>query len=185
MKRIFLAVICIVMLTSTVATADQAGEKKAVLKMLEITNARNMSVQIMKSMEAMMDRQFQTETVKLSPKGQEALMAIRKDTVKWLQENFSWDQMKDMYVDIYTQVFTEDEINQLVQFYQSPLGKKMLAKMPELIRLTFEKSQALVQKKMPLFQEKLQKSLSNLEAKYGNKTAQNQMDPESPENQQK
>ena len=33
----------------------------------------------------------------------------------------------------------------------------MLDKMPELLRVTFEKTQALIQKKMPIFQENLEK----------------------------
>ncbi len=176
MKRTLLAVICILTFTSTVALADQASEKQAVLKMLEITNARNMADQVMKSMEAMMDSQFQEAAVQLSPEGRKELDAVREDSVNWLRDNLSWDQMKDMYVDIYTQVFTEDEINQLVQFYQSPLGRTMLEKMPELLRLTLEKSQALVQKRMPVFQKKLQKTLSDLEAKYKCNPSQKQVD---------
>ena len=182
MKRIILSVLCSVLLISSVAFADQAGEEEAILKLLDITKARNMSDQIMTSMEAMMDQQFQTASEHLSPKGQEALLTVRKDTVKWMQDNFSWDQMKDTYMDIYTQVFTEDEINQLVEFYQSPLGVKMLEKMPELLRVTFEKTQALIQTKMPIFQENLQKNLAALETKYSKKTTQKQAGSESLKN---
>jgi len=182
MKRTFLAVLCSVLLISTIASADQTGEKKAILKLLEISNARNMSDQIMTSMDAVMDRQFQTANEQLSPKGQDELMTVRKESVKLMQDNFSWDQMKDMYIDIYTQVFTEDEINQLVEFYQSPLGKKMLEKMPELLQVTFEKTQALIQKKMPIFQENLEKNLSALESKYSKKTTQKHVGSKSLEN---
>lgn len=182
MKRIILSVLCSVLLISTIASADQVGEKKAILKLLKISNARNMSDQIMTSMEALLDQQFRSANKQLSTKGQEALMVVRKDSVKWMQDNLSWDQMKEMYVDIYMQVFTEEEINQLVEFYQSPLGQKMLEKMPELLRVTFEKSQALIQKKLPIFQENLQKNLSALETKYGEKANQKQVDSESLKN---
>ncbi len=185
MKKIFVFATCIVMLASTIASADEAGERKAVLKLLEITNARSMTDQLMKSMEAMMTSQFEAEASDLTPEGREALDAVRKDSLKWLSDNLSWDQMRDMYVDIYTQVFTEDEINEIVQFYQSPLGRKMLKKMPELMRLTLEKSQEKVQKKMPIFREKLQKTLSELEAKYNNKSPRKQSARGSAEIQEK
>ncbi len=185
MKKKLLLAICFVMLTSAFAFADETGEKKAVMKLLEITNARNMTDQLMKSMEAMMSRQFEAAAADLPPEGREALEAVRKDSMKWLFDNLSWDQMRDMYIDIYSQVFTEDEINELVQFYESPLGRKMLKKMPELMRLTLEKSQAIVQKKMPIFQENLQKTLSDLETKYNNKSSRMQEESGSLENREK
>ncbi len=185
MKKVYLAAICLVLLASTVTSADEGSERKAVLKLLEITNARSMTDQLMKSIETMMTREFETAASDLTPEGREALTEVRKDSLKWIFDNLSWDQMRDMYIDIYTQVFTEDEINEIVQFYQSPLGRKMLKKMPELMRLTLEKSQVRIQKKMPLFQKKLQKTLSELEAKYNNKSPRKQSEQGSLEIQEK
>jgi len=50
------------------------------------------------------------------------------------------------------------------------------------LRVTFEKSQALIQKKLPVFQENLQKDLAALETKYRKKTTQKQAGSESLKN---
>jgi len=57
-----------------------------------------------------------------------------------------------------------------------------IEKTPELLRVTFEKTQALIQKKLPVFQENLQKDLAALETKYRKKTTQKQAGSESLKN---
>lgn len=58
----------------------------------------------------------------------------------------------------------------------------ILDKMPELLRVTFEKSQARIEKNMPVFQESLQKKLSELEAKYSKKAASKKASSKSMQN---
>jgi uncharacterized protein len=166
MKRILFVTICIIALTSTALSADEASRKEAVLKLLEVTNTRNMLDQVTKSVEGMMKQQVETVSADLSPEGREVLEGVRKESMKWWSENFSWDQMKDMYTNMYTQVFTEDEINELVQFYQSPLGQKILKKMPELTQAIMQTNQAVVQKKMPAFRDRIEKTMADIEARY-------------------
>jgi hypothetical protein len=74
--------------------------------------------------------------------------------------------MKEMYVDIYMDVFTEDEINELIGFYQSPLGKKMLDKMPALAQTTLARTQDMVLKKMPEIQRRVENLKAELENRY-------------------
>lgn len=44
------------------------------------------------------------------------------------------DAFKDRFVKIYAAAFTEDELNQLIKFYDSPLGKKVISKLPALMQ---------------------------------------------------
>jgi hypothetical protein len=165
MKKMLLVVMCIVMFTSATALADDASKKEAILRLLEVTNARNVLDQITKTGEDMMKRQAETLAVELPPEGREALKVCRKEIAKWSSENLSWDRMKNMYADIYAQVFTEDEINELVRYHQSPLGQKMQTKMPELIRAVMQKIQAIQQKAWPEFQNRLMKTAAEFGAK--------------------
>jgi uncharacterized protein len=166
MKRVLLIAMCILAFSSTSAFADEAGLKKMALNLLEITNARSGIDRVMKSAEGTIRQQLDTLSIDLPPEGREEVAAVRKDCIKWLSDNLSWDQMKDIYVDIYAHIFNEDEMGELIRFYQSPLGQKMLKKMPEIIQLSVQRSQALIQKKMPELQKKLKKSLADIETKY-------------------
>jgi len=164
MKRLSIVTVLVLATLAAVASADEASHRKAVLELLETTNARKMLDQYMTSFEAMMEQQF--SSMDLPPEGQEAAKAVQKEMMDWLSEFLAWDHIKDMYVDVYVEVFTEEEVNELIEFYQSPLGQKLLAKMPELMQKTMQKTQAMLQQKMPEFQQRLQKSLSDLQEKY-------------------
>lgn len=62
-------------------------------------------------------------------------------------------------VKIYDKHFTHEEIKDLIVFYESPTGKKMLEKTPELTKDLME---IMINKYMPEFQEKLMKELDTL-----------------------
>jgi hypothetical protein len=164
MKKALIAALLICAFVTPAASADEASHKEAALKLLEVTDAKNMMEQMLASIEGMMEQQF--KAIGLPPEGQEASEAVQKEMMHWFSEFFSWEQMQGMYVDIYTEVFTEDEIKEMTLFYESPLGQKMLAKMPELMQLSMEKSQAAVLKKLPELQERLHKAMIELKEKY-------------------
>lgn len=166
MKRILLATICAIVITSTAALADEASRKEAVLKLLEVTNTRATIDQLRNSVEAMMKKQFEGQLADLPSEQREALESVQKKEMRWISETISWSQMKDMYVDIYTRVFTKDEIAGLLQFYQSSIGQKLLTKMPELIQTTMQISQEYVKKRLPESEERLKRAMTDLEAKY-------------------
>jgi hypothetical protein len=162
-KRLAVAWV-LVGLAASVVLADEASHRKTALELLEITETKKMLDQVMASVEGMMAQQLQA--LELPPEGQEAAKAVQKDMMGWFSEFFVWEEMRDLYLDVYVEVFTEDELKELIQFYQSPLGQKLLNKMPALMQKSMQKTQAMLQKRMPEFQERLQKTMSELREKY-------------------
>ena len=51
------------------------------------------------------------------------------------------DNYKDTFANIYAHEFTEQELKQLVDFYNSPTGKKILAKLPAIMQQSMLLSQ--------------------------------------------
>jgi len=164
MRKAWMVTLLVFAIATSITFADEATHKEAALKLLEVTNTQKMLDQYMTSFETMMEKQF--DALELPSEGREAAKALQKEMMEWLSGFLAWEQMKDTYVDIYVEVFTEDELNELIEFYQSPLGQKLLKKMPELLQKTMQKTQAILQEKMPDFQRKLQKTLSELKEKY-------------------
>lgn len=66
-----------------------------------------------------------------------------------LKEDMAWDKVKEQYLDLYTKVFTEEETKGLVDFYKSDLGKKVTAKMPELMQQSMTVSRSYMQTVVP------------------------------------
>ncbi len=66
-----------------------------------------------------------------------------------LKEDMAWDKVKDQYLDLYTKVFTEEETKGLVDFYKSDLGKKVTAKMPDLMQQSMTVARTYMQTVVP------------------------------------
>lgn len=62
-------------------------------------------------------------------------------------------------IEVYASVYTEEEIKDIIKFYKSPAGQKMLAKMPELMNASMAVVQNLMKDVMPKIND-LQKKLN-------------------------
>lgn len=67
----------------------------------------------------------------------------------------SWEVIKNELIGAYTTAFTEEEINGLIAFYDSDLGRKLVEKLPEL----FTKGLEIGQKKLLEKQSDIQKTM--------------------------
>ena len=76
-----------------------------------------------------------------------------------IESRMSWDQMEPGMVDAYVQVFSEDEIDQMIEFYASPVGQKMIASQPELMQKAAAMSQDMLKDVMPELQQ-IQREMS-------------------------
>jgi hypothetical protein len=79
-------------------------------------------------------------------------------------EAFSWDRIKGTFVDIYVEVLTLEELNGLIQFYESPIGRRFIRKQPQLTAVTLRKMQSLMQDVVPRIQKDVQRALAEWEA---------------------
>jgi len=66
---------------------------------------------------------------------QDPTMVPYKDVLKkWIGAVFYGSDFQEKIAELYAETYTLDELNQLIDLYRSPLGKKMLATLPELTR---------------------------------------------------
>lgn len=61
-----------------------------------------------------------------------------------MREEMSWEKVRPLQIQIYTESFTQDEIDGLIAFYKSPAGVAFVNKMP----LVAQKSVSLLQSLM-------------------------------------
>jgi hypothetical protein len=85
-----------------------------------------------------------------------------ESSTKLVREKFSWEKMKPMFVDIYAEVFTAKELDDITAFYESPEGQKFVEKQPELMRVTMQKMQGLMAEIMPEIQKETAKMVEQL-----------------------
>ncbi len=60
---------------------------------------------------------------------------LRK-TTEIVEKYMRWESVKQSYINIYSDVYSNEELKALIEFYRTPLGKKVLDNMQELTRKT-------------------------------------------------
>jgi hypothetical protein len=69
-----------------------------------------------------------------------------------LKKEMSWDRLKGQYIQLYSEIFTQEEIDAQLAFYDSPAGRSIVEKIPVLT----QKSMALGQRTMAPMMQRLQ-----------------------------
>jgi len=164
MKKVWIIILFFCFITSSITFADQDSHRAVALKFLEVTETQKMFDQMKDSYQQLITQYM--SAVDLPPEAAEDYEAMKQDIVKLGDSFWSWEEMKDVYIDIIIKVYSEDEIKELVAFYESPLGQKVIAKSPELMKESVQKSQELFQNKMPEIQQVMNKRVEELQAKY-------------------
>jgi hypothetical protein len=70
-----------------------------------------------------------------------------------MAQEMTWDNMKDDYITLYAETFTEEELRGLVAFYKTPVGQAFVKKQPEVITRSMALGQKQMLKWMPKMQE--------------------------------
>jgi hypothetical protein len=88
-----------------------------------------------------MDNVIKQGANNVDPNQREAYLRVMREFVgKYL----TWDVLKEKLAGVYAAEFTEAELNELNIFYSSPVGKKLVARTPELLNQISETSQGIV-----------------------------------------
>ncbi|MTJ08347.1 MULTISPECIES: DUF2059 domain-containing protein [unclassified Anabaena] len=102
----------------TPASSIQEAEKiNNVKKLLDITGSRNLSRKIITQLIDSLKAEYPQAPAKFW----DTFMAELKQ-----------DEMIDEYIPIYSKYFTNEEIKGIIAFYETPLGKKTLAVIPQI-----------------------------------------------------
>jgi uncharacterized protein len=62
---------------------------------------------------------------------------LMQDTIARMQARMNSGAFEDLYVSIYDKYFTADDIHQLIQFYESPIGQKLVDKQADITKDVF------------------------------------------------
>lgn len=111
------------------AIASMSYEQKTV-KFLEIIHADKFTTLAYMQAQDVLNRLF---VVSKAPESKRAILEkyeAQADAV--LDKAIGWDVIKPDVVRLYQANFTDAELAQMIDFYESPTGKKMLRQLPEI-----------------------------------------------------
>jgi len=159
-----LLVICSLVLFSSVCSAQTATEK-SVEKLFALTDMD----QLLNSAYAQMDGMFaqMSSQMELTEAQKPVMDKFFKKYTELVREELSWKKLKAPMISSYQQVFSEPEVKELIEFYQSPLGKKLLEKMPQLMEVSMQMMQQSMADMMPkiqVLQQELEQELGKADS---------------------
>jgi uncharacterized protein len=161
----FTALCATVLLTcgSAQAFADAASHAADAERFLKLARAERLTVPVYAQVQQMFAQRFAESQ---APEGKRALLERYQAKANAALDNaVGWDVIKPDLVELYTSNFNEQEMQELLAFYQSPLGQKVLEKMPMLTA----QSARLTQNRLEAAVPRVNKLLAEMTAELGSK----------------
>ena len=160
MRRTIL-LLMLVALSSSVS-ADESSRKAAALKLLEVSRAAEMVETVYDSMQPQFEAM--AEQIGVDEAQRPIFDRHMARVFEVLREELNWEKMEPYMIDAYAEVYTEQELLGLVDFYESPLGQKFMTKMPEMMTVTMEMTQTMMGGFYARFEELQAELMADLEA---------------------
>jgi len=148
MTRWFVGAVAVLLMVAVVpARADEKSHRKAAEDLFK-------AMDMEKTMEASIDAVLEMQ-VKANP-----IMAKFKGVMKkFLSKHMGYSSLKEDLVKMYTTEFTEDDLKDMTKFYQTPTGKKLIKKTPQLTKKSMELGSKRVQENMSELKKMIEDSL--------------------------
>jgi hypothetical protein len=115
------------------ALAQDAGKTAKIEEMLRLTKADRMMQQAMSQARTMTLKQVEQN---LSPEEKAKAEEMHDKLFDAISARLSWEKLKPSFIQIYSEVYTDEELDGILAFYRSPAGRAMIEKMPQLMSRT-------------------------------------------------
>ncbi len=145
------------------ALADASSHTANAETFLKLMNADKGTVGLYGQVQQMFNQRF--EQLKAPADKKATLESYTAKANAALDNAVGWNKLKPDLVKLYTSNFTESELKDMIAFYQSPTGKKMLEKMPQLSGEAARVTQARLEPAVPVVNKLLDDMTAELSPK--------------------
>ncbi|NLC23430.1 MAG: DUF2059 domain-containing protein [Oxalobacter sp.] len=160
MKRLMIFILAAFVSCGALAQTSQPASKASIEQLLEIMETKQMYEATMQEMTKMVDQSTARIMNRIPPEKQGKFKKAMAQLDTIIKEEMSWDKMKSQYVQIYMETFTQQEIDDLAAFYQTPSGKSFIKKQP----LVIQRTSAISQEKMGVMMERFSNMMQQVMA---------------------
>ena len=140
--------------------ADAASHAASAETFLKLAHADKLGTPVYMQVQQMFAQRFEQTKAPAAKKALLETYQAKANTA--LDQAIGWNKLKPDMVKLYTANFSESELNDLVKFYQSPLGKKVLEKMPQLTQQSAQMTQAKLESAVPVVNKLLEDMTNEL-----------------------
>jgi hypothetical protein len=154
MKRFPLLFLSSFLVIAGTAKADEASKTAKLEEFFRISRTEEMITEnlALSMNQAKSELIQQMAALNSSPDQNKILEEWRSKVEKIMSNASSWERVKPAYIKIYSDAYTEGQIDDIVTFYRSPTGQAMVARNPDLMT----KASQIVQNRIIAAQPELQ-----------------------------
>jgi hypothetical protein len=150
-------IILFLILAPLAAHADQASRRSKAQEMLLLLHMDRLMDQMMSgAMDQMstLTKQFSGNTIK--PEDRARLDDFQKRVFQLISSQVGWKALEPEYVDLYSNNFTEEQLDAILAFYKSPAGSALIDKLPTLTSEGMQIAQAKMTALQPQIRQMLE-----------------------------
>ena len=159
MKRIALiALTTILVAAPAIARADDASKRTKIEELFTVMHVDKTQGQIVDiALKQVKDAaEQQLHGANPTPDQQKKLDDFEKKADNIVTDQISWSKVEPDFLKIYSDTYSESEVEGILAFYKSPSGQAMLTKMPELTSKSISLSRDRLQTIQPQLRQLLQ-----------------------------
>jgi len=94
----------------------------------------------------------------------QAIDDMKKRMVALYANEISYDRMEPLWLPLYRETFSDEEVAGMIAFYKTPAGQSMIHKMPALMKNVMQMQQRVMSQLMPKIQEMSQDFAKEMKA---------------------
>jgi hypothetical protein len=168
MKKLLFSILLVAFAFGAHAAAPDSASVEKLVRVMRVEKT-------MSAMERQMDDLLHTLTDQLatsralSADDRKALDAEMTAEMKTVHDFLTWDHIQPVYYKVYSDTFTQEEVDGMIAFYQTPTGQSVLSKMPGVLQKTVAIIQPQLMQLTTNIQADLQRFAETLAAKHGQK----------------
>lgn len=154
MRKAIIAAMVMVMVAVSAhsALADEKSHREAAVRLLELSD-------MAETMDMVIDQTLMME-IQQTPQ----LILYEGVMRKFFKKYLSWESLKEDFVKIYMDEFTEEELRDIITFYETPTGQKTLKKAPVLFAKGAEIGERRVQENIAELQKMIEEETERLKS---------------------
>lgn len=146
---------CAAALCFTLQVQAEPATRATIEKFLQVTDAAAMMEQAYQNTDQMTAQMLSASGV--DPKHAQQMQQYMAEVNALVRTELSWDKLEEPMIALYGSVFSETELQDIIAFYQSDAGQKMLKRQPELMQGTMVMMQQQMQQLMPKMKALIEK----------------------------
>lgn len=144
---------------SPAQAAAQGATPASIERLLEAKQTEQLLKSMLQSVAALQDEQFARMLSSLkTEEAKTKALAVRERMAVILADELGYAKMKPLMVELFERTYTEDEVRALLEFYESPTGRKYLEKQPQLMR----ESMAAMQRRMLPMRQRIKTEIDEI-----------------------